>query len=221
MSPMVHFLLAWLLAVVAIKEVRDRRLVVLAGILADIDGVFILFDMELYIKYHHVLGHTIFFGILLSVIFFTIAKNRTKTALVALGAFLLHALADMVGSNWDVYIFYPVSDFGISMAGTLSDTVIYGIINPVVMGLAFIGVILVMYYREITPLEFLSERLDKKIGSYYVYPLKYKCEICGKMAYVSCSKCGRKVCARDAKSIVRPICKECNEGSMLEGGLKV
>ena len=103
-------------------------------------------------------------------------------------------------------------DFRISAGGYLSDAMIYGIINPVVMGLTFLGVLLIMYYREITPLEFLSEKLDKQIGSYYVYPLKYKCEICGKMAYVQCSKCGRKVCARDAEKIIKPVCKACNEG---------
>ena len=212
MSPSVHFLLAWLLAVLFIKEVRDRRLVVLSGILADIDGVFILFNLDLFRKYHHTFGHSILFGILLSVIFFPLAKNRMKTAAIALGAFLLHLLADIIGSNWDVIILYPVSDFGISARGYLSDAVIYGIINPVVMGLSFVGVLAIIYYREITPLEFISEKLDKQIGSYYVYPLKYKCEICGKMAYVKCFRCDRKVCARDAEKIIKPVCKECNEG---------
>ena len=111
MSPSVHFLLAWLLAVLFIKEVRDRRLVVLSGILADIDGIFILFNLDLFRKYHHTFGHSILFGILLSAIFFLVARNRARTAFVALGAFLLHLLADIVGSNWDVFLFYPASDF--------------------------------------------------------------------------------------------------------------
>ena len=44
MSPILHGMLAWLVAVMISKNVNDRRLIVIAGVIPDIDGIFILFD---------------------------------------------------------------------------------------------------------------------------------------------------------------------------------
>ena len=50
MNPVVHGLVAWILVSLTLKNSRDRRLAVIAGVISDIDGVFILFSMELYRK---------------------------------------------------------------------------------------------------------------------------------------------------------------------------
>ena len=42
MSPLVHGMIAWLIAILILKNVNDRRLAVIAGVVPDIDGIFVL-----------------------------------------------------------------------------------------------------------------------------------------------------------------------------------
>ena len=42
MSPLVHGMIAWLVAILILKDANDRRLAVIAGVVPDIDGFFIL-----------------------------------------------------------------------------------------------------------------------------------------------------------------------------------
>ena len=46
MSPIVHGLIAWLLAVAFQKNVKDRRLAVIVGVAPDIDGILTFFNMQ-------------------------------------------------------------------------------------------------------------------------------------------------------------------------------
>ena len=65
MSPIAHGMIAWLIAILFLKELKDRRLVVFIGVVPDIDGIFYLFNQELYYEYHHTIGHSYIFGIVL------------------------------------------------------------------------------------------------------------------------------------------------------------
>jgi hypothetical protein len=211
MSPVVHGLIAWLFAVWVLKETNDRRLAVIAGVAMDIDGIFILFNMDLFITYHHTFGHSYIFGIPLAVTAALLGREKLKIFFAALGAFTLHLLAVIIGSNWLIYPLYPNTDIYYSISPTVSNLIIYGVINTIVF-LVCIGLMLiVMYYKQISPIEFISEKWDERFVSTYVYYFKYKCEICGKRAFTFCSLCGKKVCNEHLKSFINWKCTECSK----------
>ncbi len=209
LSPLIHALLVWLLAWACLRKASDRRLVVIAGVVSDIDGVFVLFSHDLFVEYHHTFGHTLLFGIPVALAAAALAKDHWRTGLVALGAFSLHLLADTVGTTLAVAPLYPVSGASLSIAGIAPDWVVYGVIDPVVATLALVAVGVVMYYREVSPFEFFSERLDRWIVPLYVYPLKKRCAFCGRRAATRCGSCGRAVCSRHGTGFRRMRCAEC------------
>lgn len=108
MNPITHFLVGWCLANSAQIESRDRAWVTLAGVLPDLDGLGAVVDLasrgsswetELYVDYHHVLGH----GLVACLALTALAAWRTRrpwvsAPLVAL-SFHLHLLGDLVGSR--------------------------------------------------------------------------------------------------------------------------
>jgi hypothetical protein len=71
--------------------------------------------MELWSRYHHILGHNLAFGLILAVATLSIAKRRVTTAVAALLAFHLHLFCDYIGSRgpdgpWTIPYLLPFSD---------------------------------------------------------------------------------------------------------------
>jgi len=209
MSPFVHGLIAWLIAILFLGTVRDRRLVVIIGVMADIDGVFILFNRDLYLEYHHTFGHSFVLGIPLVLVLAAVAKERGRFIAAGLAAFSMHIVADIVGTNWTTYPFYPASDMGFTVGDHLSNTVIYGMIAPVTFILVLVALFVVAYYREVSPIEFFSVKWDRRWTGEIVIPLKYKCEVCGERAALECETCERKVCREHAPKPRRYTCLDC------------
>jgi len=50
-----------------LQELRDRRLVAWAGVAADLDGLSILASPDVYGRWHHVLTHGLFAGLLIAI----------------------------------------------------------------------------------------------------------------------------------------------------------
>ncbi len=209
MSPLIHALLAWLLAWACLRNASDRRLVVIAGVASDLDGVFILFNHDLFVAYHHTFGHTFLFGAPVAIAAAALARDRWRTGAAALGAFSLHLAADIVGSTLPVLPLFPLSGASLTIAGIAPDWVVYGVIDPAVAALVLVAVALVMYTREVSPFEFVSERLDRWIVPMYVYPLKRQCAVCGRRAVTRCGSCGRAVCSKHGSGFRRVRCAEC------------
>jgi len=209
-SPLVHGLIAWLLACVVSGRPVDRRLIVIAGLAADVDGVFVLFNADLYVTYHHTFGHSFVFGLPIALAAASLATRRWRVGAAALAAFTLHLLADVVGSSWAVQAFYPLSSWGISGDPTISSTTIYLILNPIVAAVVLGLTGLVMYRREISPFEVLSLRLDRYAVYAWVYAFKHRCESCGRRALARCGSCGRTRCAAHLASFWRLRCVDCS-----------
>jgi membrane-bound metal-dependent hydrolase YbcI (DUF457 family) len=207
-SPITHGALAWLLALVLLKNIDDRRLVVIAGVLPDIDGIFVLFNEELFQDYHHTFGHYLIFGILLSIAVGLIGEDKKKVIITAFGAFLLHLIADIIGA-WSVHPFYPVYNQGFSANMIISYDIIQSIIHPAINLTLIALVISIAYFKEISPIEFISAKLDKTIVGFYVNPLKYRCRVCEKRALIECSNCNKKYCAEHSKSLIKAKCGKC------------
>jgi len=126
MSPETHLLGSWIIAANTTDNPRDCRLVTLAGILPDLDGLGLVVDLVrqalgrsdtlLYATYHHYLLHGIFGGLVISAILTCFAQRRWRVALLALLVFHLHLLCDWVGSRgpaptdlWPIYYLAPFS----------------------------------------------------------------------------------------------------------------
>lgn len=139
-----------------------------AAVLPDIDGIGILVDVEYYKMYHHVLGHTIFFGLLSAVGFaiFSGGKPVGQRLSYLFGIYLLmfnlHVLLDYLGSGpgWGMKYFWPLSDYHLenpyvwqlqSWQTTLSFFVL------------LIWMMIIAYGQKRTPLEMIAPNTDRKI----------------------------------------------------------
>ncbi|MBI3185265.1 MAG: metal-dependent hydrolase [Myxococcales bacterium] len=110
MNPIVHAELSWLCAQ-RLDHRRDRVLVVLAGVVPDVDGLTLLAGEEAYGAYHHLLTHGYPAAIATVLACAALAKQRVATAALAAVAFHLHLLGDLAGSGpgWPIYYFWPTS----------------------------------------------------------------------------------------------------------------
>jgi hypothetical protein len=106
MTPGAHLLASWALANTVPLAPRERRLVTLAGVLPDLDGLGVIVDLlsrdqtALYDAYHHVLCHNLPFGVALSCLVGGLAiSRRLATCGLAFLAYHLHLLCDLAGSK--------------------------------------------------------------------------------------------------------------------------
>lgn len=109
MSPETHLLMSWIIGAKATDNARDCRLVALAGILPDADGVGLVLDAAsralgtrktfFYEHYHHYLLHGLFGAIVIALLVACFATRKWRVALLALLVFHLHLLCDLVGSR--------------------------------------------------------------------------------------------------------------------------
>ncbi|MBA3045293.1 MAG: metal-dependent hydrolase [Candidatus Thermoplasmatota archaeon] len=173
MSPIVHGMIAWLVAIIFAKQVNDRRLIVIAGVVLDIDGIFVLFNDSQFYEYHHTFGHSLVFGLLVAIVACALSTDKIKIFFGALSAFSMHLVADIVGTSWPVPIFYPLSDFSLTSSTMLTHNQVYNIINPAVFIICLILILIIMYYKEVSPIEFISEKLDNFIIK-RIFPIKSK-----------------------------------------------
>jgi inner membrane protein len=108
-NPETHLLASWVIAAKTTDNARDCRLVTLAGILPDADGLGLILDAAnramggrktfFYGHYHHYLLHGLFAGILITLLLACFAHRKWRVALLALLVFHLHLLCDLVGSR--------------------------------------------------------------------------------------------------------------------------
>ena len=105
---------------------RERGLVVLAGVVPDVDGFGLPFELATrdgdhpllwWSEYHHALGHNLLFALIVSAIAAVLSgTRRMAVALMAFATFHLHLLGDLVGSRgpdgyeWPIPYLYPFSE---------------------------------------------------------------------------------------------------------------
>jgi len=109
MSPATHLFASWVIAAKTTDNPRDCRLVTLAGILPDLDGLCGIVDLATralghrgtfyYEQYHHFLLHGIYGGIAIAALLTCFARHRWRVLLLALLVFHVHLLCDLVGSR--------------------------------------------------------------------------------------------------------------------------
>ncbi len=124
MAPLTHLLGSWVIAAHTSNNPRDCRLVTLAGILPDLDGLGLILDLgsrllgfrptQFYAHYHHYLLHGAFGIGLIAISLAVFAKCRWRVLLLALLLGHLHVLCDFLGSRgpspedlWPIFYFGP------------------------------------------------------------------------------------------------------------------
>ena len=129
MSPITHFLASWIVAAKTTDNPRDCRLVTLAGLAPDLDGLGLVVDVVknaangtqsyyYYQQYHHSLLHGIAGAVVIAAVLAALARQRWRVFVFALFAFHLHLLCDLLGSRgpeagdfWPIYYFAPFSNY--------------------------------------------------------------------------------------------------------------
>jgi hypothetical protein len=101
LHPPTHALLSWILAEVRPDLARrDRALILAAGLVPDLDGLAILSGAEAYGRWHHTLLHNAPAALATALVAGALAARGACIAVfgLALAAFHLHLLCDLVGS---------------------------------------------------------------------------------------------------------------------------
>jgi inner membrane protein len=127
MNPETHLLASWVIGAKTTDNARDCRLVALAGILPDADGLGIVVDgcrrllgfpptWYYYQTYHHYLLHGVFGAALITLVLSCFARRKGRVALLCLAVFHFHLLCDLVGSRgpdrndlWPIFYFAPIT----------------------------------------------------------------------------------------------------------------
>ena len=124
MSPETHLLASWIIAAKTTDNARDCRLVTLAGLLPDADGLGLIVDLAcgllgckqtfLYERFHHYYLHGALGAVLIAGLMACFAQRRLRVALLALFVFHLHLLCDLAGSRgpspqdlWPIFYLGP------------------------------------------------------------------------------------------------------------------
>jgi hypothetical protein len=124
MSPTTHLLASWIIAAKTTDNLRDRRLVALAGVAPDVDGLGLAADIfnaavfhkhtEYYQLYHHYIAHGLPGALLTAGVFACLARRRVGVFFLSFLTFHLHLLCDLLGSRgpevndkWPIFYLAP------------------------------------------------------------------------------------------------------------------
>ncbi len=94
---------------------KDRRLWLLAfvaGMLPDLDGLPLLWDIDLFYALHHELLHPLIYGIILGIPLALLLNHflkigRIRAFAIFAAAYMLHPLGDVLFTNWPVRLLWP------------------------------------------------------------------------------------------------------------------
>jgi len=145
-----HFLthagIGWIVASLGPGPRKDRWLIVLAGLLPDLDGIGILWSEQVYLSTHRVVGHGLPLGLVLMGAVVALAERRWISGALAAVSFQLHVLLDVVGTGGPpIRYLWPFSSWGLTYGG---HWILASWQNALVMGLTLLGVAATAWWRE-------------------------------------------------------------------------
>lgn len=113
-----HIGLSWLIANLATSSRKDMSLVVLAGVVPDLDGVGILWSEHAYLATHRAAGHSLLAAVLIVALIWRFADAPLPTAALAAVSFHVHLLLDAVGTGGlPIRYLWPMSDWAWTWSG--------------------------------------------------------------------------------------------------------
>ncbi len=156
-----HVMSGWVAGNYLKLTARERFFCMLAAGIPDIDGLGILVSQEAYYDYHHILGHNLLFGVIMSLILAVFSSHKIKCFIIYLALFHLHILMDLLGSGecWTIAYFQPFSSYELSNGMSWA---LYSWQNMLVNALLLFWTIAIIINRQRSPLEYIMPSLDKK-----------------------------------------------------------
>lgn len=106
-----HVLSGWVAAsLIPRLAARERALAMVAATASDLDGLAIVAGREAFETYHHVIGHNLFFGLLVTAAITAWSTHRRLMAPLSFALFHLHLVMDSFGSgrDWGIAYLWPV-----------------------------------------------------------------------------------------------------------------
>ncbi len=157
-----HLLSGWCVANCFTLTRRERLLCMLAGTIADVDGVGFFFGEEMYWRFHHIVGHNLLVGVLFSGAAAIVSTHRAKAFGLYLAIFHLHLLMDYFGSgaNWKIHYWWPFDDRGYLTEHAWE---LMSWQNYLAAGLLLAWTIGIARWQRRTPLEAVAPRLDEAV----------------------------------------------------------
>jgi inner membrane protein len=159
-----HIMSGWCVANCFALTPRERVFCMVAASIADVDGLGIVRGplSSAYLNYHHVLAHSLPFGLIACAVLTIFSTHRIKALVLFLALFHLHLLLDYFGSGpgWDIFYLWPVSHFRIPNSYSWE---FYSIQNISFAFLLFLWTLLIAVRAGRTPLEILMPNLDRQI----------------------------------------------------------
>ncbi len=141
---------------------RERFFCMAASLLPDLDGLSMIAGWEVYLDYHHVLGHNLLFIVVASTLLAWFSKPRILSFFTYLVLMHIHLLMDYFGSGegWTISYFWPFSnhEFGTHLAWEF-----YSWQNLTAGGLMILWMLAIIVFQRRTPLEYPMPKLDKQL----------------------------------------------------------
>ncbi|ESP92450.1 metal-dependent hydrolase [Pseudoalteromonas luteoviolacea] len=177
MAPGTHFLLSWTISTTLLKHRRERSLVTVSGVAADLDGLGLVIDLLIgttnwYGQLHHVLTHNLVTGVIFASICAWLASAQKHVVwALSFTCFHLHILCDVLGSKgpdgfqWPIYYLYPLSsDFTLVWA---QQWLLNGWQNQLFTAILLLASLYIAAAKKITCLEVFSVRLNTEVFNMY------------------------------------------------------
>lgn len=163
MSPITHGMIGWLISQ-PLEKRRDRILITAASLLPDLDGIGAVIDIDYYSRYHHIFGHNVFFGLVLSLIAWKYGRDKIKTSIFVFVSFNSHILGDLLGSGaaWGIPYYWPlhktIYDFSYPFQWELDSWQ-----NLATTAICIVFIVILGLYKKRTILEIVSLEADDKV----------------------------------------------------------
>ncbi|MBW2038039.1 MAG: hypothetical protein JRI46_00340 [Deltaproteobacteria bacterium] len=164
MSPLTHLEISWFVANIPPGVERfDRGLIVLSGIIADLDGLGIFWGWRFYQRYHHIFLHNFLVAALVGILPLLLPlEHKFLVSILCLTSFHLHIVCDLLGSGpgWPVSYLWPLNRrewycrYQWNLVSWQNSTITFLMIIPILW--------IALHYGR-TPLEFLSPAMDARL----------------------------------------------------------
>ena len=134
----------------------------IAASASDMDGLGILVSYDYYVAYHHVLGHNLLFGLIVSAALAAFSTYKAKGFWLYLALFHLHLVLDYFGSGpgWGIHYLWPFSDYEILNPNAWN---FFSWQNLCAAGFFLLWTVAIIFKSRRTPLEVIMPSLDQKI----------------------------------------------------------
>jgi len=157
-----HLLSGWCIANYLDLSPRERLFAMVAAAAADVDGISRIAGEEAYWRWHHTVGHNLWFGLIVSILLAAFSSRRLYSMLLYLGLFHLHLLMDYYGSGpgWHIHYLWPLRGAILTNPNAWE---FYSWQNLTIFAGLLVWTVWIALRNGRTPLEALMPSLDAKI----------------------------------------------------------